>query len=99
MPRPRIYTSNAQKQAAYRQRKRKRQPVSFRHKSDDWETPPELFAQLDQEFHFSLDVAALPHNTKCAIYYTPGMDGLTQPWKGCRRQMIMSYSCQVEMSY
>lgn len=34
MPRPKIYTSNAEKQAAYRQRKRKRQPVYHWHKSE-----------------------------------------------------------------
>jgi phage N-6-adenine-methyltransferase len=82
MPRRRIYRDNAQRQAAYRQRKRKRQPVQFWHKSDEWETPLELFAELHREFSFTLDVAALPHNAKCADYYTPGLDALTQPWQG-----------------
>ena len=82
MPRPRIYRDAAQKQAAYRQRKRKRQPVYLWHKADDWETPQELFAKLNAEFSFTLDVAALPHNAKCEAYFTPGCDGLKQPWRG-----------------
>jgi phage N-6-adenine-methyltransferase len=82
VPRPRIYRTNAEKQAAYRQRKRKRQPVYFRHKSDVWETPPALFDALDQEFHFTTDVAALPDNAKCSRFYTPGQDSLQQPWEG-----------------
>lgn len=82
LPRPRIYQNNAQKQAAYRQRKRRQQPVYFRHKSDEWETPPELFAELDREFHFTTDVAALPDNAKCDHFYTPGEDGLVQIWTG-----------------
>ena len=71
MPRHRIYRSNAEKQAAYRQRKRKRQPVYHWHKSDEWETPPELFAEMDAQFHFTLDVAAIPDNAKCDRFFTP----------------------------
>lgn len=82
MPRPRIYRSNAAKQAAYRQRKRRRQPVYLWHKSDEWETPDELFAELDREFDFTVDVAALPHNAKCEDYFTPGQDALLQAWQG-----------------
>ena len=80
--RPKIYRDNAQKQAAYRQRKRRRGPVYLWHKSDEWETPAALFAALDMEFGFTLDVAALPFNAKCARYYTPGQNGLEQPWEG-----------------
>jgi phage N-6-adenine-methyltransferase len=82
VPRPRIYASNAERQAAYRQRKRKRQPVLFWHKADVWETPPELFAAFDREFHFTTDVAALPHNAKCPHFFTPGQDALVQKWEG-----------------
>ena len=49
---------------------------------DEWETPAELFALLDQEFHFTLDVCALPENTKCPAFYSPEDDGLAQPWQG-----------------
>ena len=50
--------------------------LMFSSKSDLWETPQDLFDELDKEFHFNLDVCALPENTKCAAYYTPEMDGL-----------------------
>lgn len=46
----------------------------------DWETPPDFFAELDAEFHFEIDVCALPHNAKCATFYTPQDDGLQRPW-------------------
>ncbi len=82
MPRPRIYCNNAEKQRAYRRRKRKLQPVYFRQKTDEWETPPDLFAELDAEFGFTLDVAALPDNAKCEEFFTPGEDGLKQEWTG-----------------
>ena len=54
--------------------------VMFSSKTDLWETPQILFDQLNNEFHFNLDVCALPENTKCAAYYTPEMNGLVKPW-------------------
>ena len=54
----------------------------FSSKTDLWETPQEFFNTMDKEFHFNLDVCALPENAKCAAYYTPEMDGLAQPWYG-----------------
>ena len=54
----------------------------FSSASDLWETPQEFFNALDAEFHFNLDVCALPENAKCAAYYTPEMDGLSRPWHG-----------------
>lgn len=56
--------------------------VMFSSKTDLWETPQDLFDKLNAEFHFDLDVCALPENAKCTMYYTPDMDGLKQPWKG-----------------
>ena len=37
---------------------------------DDRGTHPGLFGSLDQRFGFTLDVAASPHNAKCARYFT-----------------------------
>lgn len=54
----------------------------FSSKTDLYETPQDFFDQLDAEFHFDLDVCALPENAKCKRYYTPEMDGLSQPWGG-----------------
>lgn len=45
-----------------------------------WETPQAFFDTLDREFHFTIDVAALPGTAKCARYYTPETDGLKQDW-------------------
>lgn len=56
--------------------------VMFSSKTGLWETPQDLFDKLDEEFHFTLDVCALPENAKCERYYTPEMDGLSQRWDG-----------------
>lgn len=56
--------------------------VMFSSASDMWETPQDFFDELDQEFHFTLDACAVPENAKCAAYYTPEQDGLSQPWRG-----------------
>lgn len=56
------------------------QSVHFSSKRMDWETPPEFFAEYDAEFAFTLDVCALPHNAKCARFFTPDDDGAVQDW-------------------
>ena len=56
--------------------------VMFSSKTDLWETPQDLFDRLDEEFHFDIDVCALPENTKCKKFFTPEQDGLSQPWCG-----------------
>ena len=56
--------------------------VMFSSKTDLWGTPQDLFDELDAEFHFDLDVCALPENAKCERYYTPEQDGLVQEWEG-----------------
>lgn len=54
----------------------------FSCKTDMWETPQDLFDSLDKEFHFTLDVCAIPENAKCSKFFTPDQDGLTQEWAG-----------------
>lgn len=54
----------------------------FSSKTDLWETPQDLFEQIDREFHFDVDVCAMPENAKCARYFTPDVDGLSQTWEG-----------------
>lgn len=56
--------------------------VMFSSKTDMWETPQDLFDELDKEFHFTLDVCAIQENAKCKNFYSPDQDGLTQPWTG-----------------
>lgn len=48
----------------------------------EWATPPWLFRQLDDEFNFTVDVAASPENAKCERYYTKEQNGLEQSWAG-----------------
>jgi phage N-6-adenine-methyltransferase len=49
---------------------------------DDWETPPDLFKKLDDEFHFTLDPCCTEQTAKCRKYYTKETDGLKQDWGG-----------------
>ena len=55
-------------------------PVLFSTGRDDWETPQELYDELDSEFHFQLDVAASETNHKCKLWITKEFDGLKYPW-------------------
>ncbi len=48
----------------------------------DWETPPEVFVPLDEEFHFTLDVCATAETAKCLEWYSPDTDGLSHEWDG-----------------
>jgi phage N-6-adenine-methyltransferase len=80
MARSRIYRTNADRQRAYRQRRKR--SVHFRSTTDLWSTPQPLFDTLNAEFGFTLDVCALPDNAKCAAYFTPIQDGLQQVWTG-----------------
>lgn len=56
--------------------------VMFSSQTDLWATPQELFDKLNAEYHFTLDVCALPENAKCERYFTPDIDGLKQEWTG-----------------
>lgn len=50
--------------------------------SAEWETPQELFEQLNKEFEFDVDVCATAENTKCKEFFSPQQDGLSKPWEG-----------------
>ena len=54
----------------------------FSSAKDDWETPQDLFDELDDEFHFALDAASSDLNAKCKSHYTLKDAGLSQPWGG-----------------
>ncbi len=60
-------------------------PALFSSAREDWETPPDFFAVLDQVFAFQLDAAASPHNAKCARYFTKQEDGLARSWRPYKR--------------
>ena len=48
----------------------------------EWGTPWDLFNNLDEEFHFTVDVCASACNAKCQKYYDIEQDGLAQDWTG-----------------
>ncbi len=54
----------------------------FSSKTDLWATPQTFFDELNSEFGFDTDVCALASNAKCAKFFTPEVNGLTQAWKG-----------------
>ena len=59
----------------------KGQETLFSHKSDEWETPQDLFDALDYAFVFTLDPCATPENAKCKKFYTKEDNGLTKSWE------------------
>jgi len=54
----------------------------FRNRTNEWETPIEVFGVLDAEFGFTLDVCASSENRKCENYFDKERDGLRQEWRG-----------------
>ena len=53
----------------------------FESAKQDWETPWEFFAPINDEFHFTLDAAASAENTKVRdSFITEGEDGLKSDW-------------------
>lgn len=51
-------------------------------KVDDRRTPRSLFGPLNEEFGFTLDVAASRANALAEAFFDRESDGLTQPWSG-----------------
>jgi phage N-6-adenine-methyltransferase len=55
--------------------------VHFSSATEEWATPQEFFDALNEEFGFTLDVAASPENRKCRRYFCKGLlDGLKASW-------------------
>jgi len=54
--------------------------VLFSSKKEDWETPQDLFDELNKEFHFTVDVASSDSNYKVKKHYTETENGLLQNW-------------------
>jgi site-specific DNA-methyltransferase (adenine-specific) len=59
--------------------------------SVEWGTPQELFDTLNEEFDFTIDVAASDKNAKCERYYTKEQDGLKHSWSNERVFMNPPY--------
>jgi len=60
--------------------------VHFSSASDEWRTPPDLFAALDKEFSFNLDAASDDANALCVRHFTAQQDALAQDWKAAAIQ-------------
>lgn len=58
--------------------------VMFSSKTDQWATPNSFFAEIDKEFHFTLDPCADEFNHKCDKWYGVESNGLLQDWGGYR---------------
>lgn len=56
--------------------------AAFSRNSDEWETPQDLFDQLDAEFHFDIDACATKDNAKCENFWTKEDNALLQYWGG-----------------
>ena len=52
----------------------------FTSNSDDYGTPQKLFNELNEEFHFDVDVCASANNAKCHRYFSIEENGLLQDW-------------------
>jgi phage N-6-adenine-methyltransferase len=64
--------------------------------ADDWETPPDVFAALDREFRFTLDVAADADNAKCDRWFGVVVNGLAQDWAPAACWMNPPYGREIE---
>ena len=60
----------------------------FSSNSNEWATPTRFFAELDAEFHFTLDPCATKENAKCERYFTKEDDGLAQSWHTRERERV-----------
>lgn len=56
--------------------------VIFSSKSTEWNTPRELFNNLNKIYHFNLDAAATKENALCEKHWTKEDDALVQRWEG-----------------
>ena len=65
---------------------------SVRH---DWETPPEIFLPLCDEFGLDLDVCANECNRKLPLYFSIEDDGLNKPWAPFHCWMNPPYGRQI----
>lgn len=70
----------------------KGQKVLFSSKSDEYETPDDLFEEYNRIYKFNLDAAASKKNAKCKRFFTQKEDGLLQSWEGRRVWVNPPYS-------
>tara|TARA_Y100000310_G_C20682151_1_gene816636 strand:+ start:2401 stop:2895 length:495 start_codon:yes stop_codon:yes gene_type:complete len=64
----------------------------FSSKSNEWETPQDLFDKLNKEYNFTLDPCATDANTTCSKHYTVEDNGLSKSWANERVFINPPYS-------
>ena len=69
--------------------------VHFMSNSETWETPIDLFENLNNEFGFTLDPCCTKGTAKCNKYYTEKENGLLQDWSGERVFMNPPYGKKI----
>lgn len=69
--------------------------VHYMSESSEWATPPAMFAELDKEFHFTLDPCATADNAKCQKFFTKADDGLSKSWANERVFMNPPYGREI----
>jgi hypothetical protein len=52
-------------------------------------TPPELFAELDRECAFDVDICAVEHNAKLPAYLGPDDNSLELHWGGLTGRRLL----------
>lgn len=70
--------------------------VHFMSEKQNWATPPDLFAELHEEFDFTIDVCAEAWNAKLDRFWTEEDDCLEQDWTGERCFMNPPYGRQIK---
>jgi phage N-6-adenine-methyltransferase len=63
----------------------------FTSATDEWGTPPDLFAYYHRIYGFELDVCASAENAKCAQYFDRKANGLMQEWAPAKCWMNPPY--------
>jgi len=56
----------------------------FSSAKEDWGTPEKFFQLLDEQYNFTIDLAASADNTKCPRFFCKEDDALKQTWEGER---------------
>lgn len=69
--------------------------IIYSSKSDEWETPDELFREIQDEFHLDLDVCATDENAKLPLYFTKEDNALEKDWNGHRCWCNPPYGKQI----
>lgn len=67
----------------------------FTSKNQEWETPQELFNQLNEEFNFTIDLAGNSINHKLQHYYNLEQDSLKQDWSNQRAFLNPPYGRKI----